>query len=93
MRVDIPIPLTRMRTSTLATYYSNITNYHTFFMAITCIVVDDEEMAIEHLLGYIAKVPFLSLEGSFTDPNRGTYVSGNHPVELVFLDIEMPICH
>ena len=59
-------------------------------MAITCIVVDDEEMAIEHLLGYIAKVPFLSLEGSFTDPTEALTFLENHPVELVFMDIEMP---
>ena len=59
-------------------------------MAITCIVVDDEEMAIEHLLGYIAKVPFLSLEGSFTDPTEAITFLEKHPVELVFMDIEMP---
>lgn len=59
-------------------------------MAITCIVVDDEEMAIDHLLGYIAKVPFLSLEGSFTDPSEALTFLEKHPVKLVFLDIEMP---
>jgi DNA-binding LytR/AlgR family response regulator len=59
-------------------------------MAITCIVVDDEEMAIEHLLGYIAKVPFLSVEGSFTDPTEAIAFLESHPVDLVLLDIEMP---
>ena len=59
-------------------------------MAITCIVVDDEEMAIEHLLGYIAKVPFLSVEGSFTDPTEAIAFLENHSVDLVLLDIEMP---
>jgi len=59
-------------------------------MAITCIVVDDEELAIDHLLGYIAKVPFLTLEGSFTDPLEALTFLEMHPVELVFLDIEMP---
>ena len=59
-------------------------------MAITCIVVDDEEMAIEHLLGYIAKVPFLSVEGSFSDPTEAIAFLESHPVDLVLLDIEMP---
>lgn len=59
-------------------------------MAITCIVVDDEEMAIEHLLGYIAKVPFLNVEGSFTDPTEAIAFLENHSVDLVLLDIEMP---
>ncbi|GAB4039318.1 LytR/AlgR family response regulator transcription factor [Spirosoma gilvum] len=59
-------------------------------MAITCIVVDDEEMSIEHLLGYIAKVPFLSVEGSFTDPTEAITYLENNSVALVFLDVEMP---
>ena len=59
-------------------------------MAITCVVVDDEEIAIEHLLGYIVKVPFLSLEGSFTDPTQALAFLEKHPVDLVFMDIEMP---
>ncbi|MVM33883.1 response regulator [Spirosoma sp. HMF4905] len=58
--------------------------------ALSCIVVDDEEMAIEHLKGYIAKVPFLIVEGSFTDPTQALAFLENHAVELVFLDIEMP---
>lgn len=59
-------------------------------MAITCIVVDDEEIAIEHLLGYIAKVPFLSVEGSFTDPTEALAYLEDHSIDLVLLDIEMP---
>jgi two-component system LytT family response regulator len=59
-------------------------------MALTCIVVDDEEISIDHLLGYIAKVPFLNLQGSFTNPAQAITFLENNPVELVFLDIEMP---
>ncbi|MBD2703364.1 response regulator transcription factor [Spirosoma sp. BT702] len=59
-------------------------------MAITCIVVDDEEMAIEHLLSYIDKVPFLKLEASFLDPTEALTFLDDHPVDLVLLDIEMP---
>ena len=59
-------------------------------MAITCIVLDDEEMAIEHLLKFIDKIPFLELAGYFNDPAEAiTYLESN-PVDLVFLDIEMP---
>lgn len=59
-------------------------------MAITCIVLDDEEMAIEHLLRFIEKIPFLDLVGFFTDPTKAiTYLESN-PVDLVFLDITMP---
>jgi two-component SAPR family response regulator len=58
-------------------------------MAITCIVLDDEEMAIEHLLKFIDKFLF-ALAGYFNDPSEAiTYLESN-PVDLVFLDIEMP---
>lgn len=59
-------------------------------MAISCLVLDDEEIAIEHLLRYIAKVPLLEVAGCFSDPTEAiTYLETN-PVDLVFLDIEMP---
>lgn len=59
-------------------------------MAITCIVLDDEEMAIQHLLKYIAKVPFLEVKSYFSDPSQAVTYLQNNPVDLVFLDIEMP---
>jgi len=59
-------------------------------MAITCIVLDDEEMEVELLLGFIDKIPFLELAGSFTDPNKAITFLETNPVDLVFLDITMP---
>ena len=35
-------------------------------MKLKCIVVDDEPLAVEKLSGYIARVPFLELQASFT---------------------------
>ena len=34
--------------------------------AISCIVVDDEPLAVRLMESYVAKTPFLSLKGSFT---------------------------
>lgn len=59
-------------------------------MAITCIVVDDEEIAIEFLMGFIAKVPFLELKAQFTDPSQAITFLESQRVDLIFLDIEMP---
>ena len=59
-------------------------------MAITCIVLDDEEMAIQHLLKYIAKVPFLEVKSYFSDPSQAATYLQTNSVDLVFLDIEMP---
>ena len=59
-------------------------------MQIRCLVLDDEELAINFLLGYIAKVPFLNVIGSFTDPFKALAFLESNPVDLVFLDVEMP---
>ena len=59
-------------------------------MTITCLVLDDEELAIHHLMKYIAKIPFLKLEGYFTDPSEAIKYLEIHSIDLIFLDIEMP---
>ena len=37
-------------------------------MKISCIVVDDEPLALEVLSSFIARIPYLVLEGQYTDP-------------------------
>ena len=57
---------------------------------VKCIVVDDEQGAIDILTHYISKTPFLELTGSFLGPLDAldTVYTGN--VDLIFLDIHMP---
>jgi len=57
---------------------------------LTCIVVDDEPLAIKMLEDYIHRTPFLTLETSFSDPVAALSALKTHPVDLVFLDIQMP---
>lgn len=59
-------------------------------MAIKCIVVDDEPLAIEILESYIAKVPTLELVGTFRNALGAFSFLQDHPVDLMFLDIQMP---
>jgi DNA-binding LytR/AlgR family response regulator len=59
-------------------------------MIISCIIVDDENLAVQHLTKNIAKIPFLRLEASFTDPRAAIEYLENHSIDLIFLDIEMP---
>ncbi len=58
---------------------------------ISCIVVDDEPLALRLIESYVQKTPFLELKGSFS---RGTAafesLQGN-PVDLIFCDIQMPV--
>ncbi len=57
---------------------------------ITCIIVDDEPLAVKLLESFVAKTPQLQLEHSFTDSVEAlTWLKG-HPVKLAFMDIQMP---
>ena len=55
-----------------------------------CVVIDDEPVAIEILDGYIAKIPFLDLAGTFRSAIDALEYLRRHPVDLLFLDINMP---
>jgi DNA-binding LytR/AlgR family response regulator len=55
-----------------------------------CIAIDDEPLALELIAGYIEKTPFLELMESFTNPFKAMSFLLNTPVDLVFLDINMP---
>lgn len=57
---------------------------------ITCIAIDDEPLALEILKKYIAKIYFLDLKGTFTDPFEAKKILDETPVDILFLDIQMP---
>ena len=57
---------------------------------ITCIVVDDEPMAVNLLTNYIGQVQFLQLENRFYNAIDAFQFLKDHPVDLIFLDINMP---
>ncbi|MBP1616916.1 MAG: chemotaxis protein CheY [Bacteroidetes bacterium] len=59
-------------------------------MILTCVIIDDEPLAIDLLRTYVLQTPFLELVGSFENPLLAmqTIRSGN--VDLLFLDINMP---
>lgn len=57
---------------------------------ITCIIVEDEPLAVKVLADYISQVPFLELQGTFKDAILATeYLRDHHP-DLIFLDIHLP---
>lgn len=57
---------------------------------ISCIVVDDEPLAVRLMESYVAKTPFLSLKGSFTSGTAAYSFLQDNPVNLLFCDIQMP---
>ena len=57
---------------------------------ITCIAIDDELMALEVIERYCAKSELLQLKGIFPEPLKAIAYLEKAPVDLVFLDINMP---
>jgi DNA-binding LytR/AlgR family response regulator len=57
---------------------------------IKAIAIDDEGFALEVIKSHASKVPFLEIQGSFTNALQGLEYLKNHEIPLVFLDINMP---
>lgn len=56
---------------------------------IKCIVIDDEQPAIDIMKHYISKTPELDLVGTFNNPLVGMQEIKKKNADLVFLDIQM----
>lgn len=55
-----------------------------------CIAVDDEPLALDVIKSYSEKLSSLDLVKVFTSTNRALEYLAAHPVDLLFLDIELP---
>lgn len=54
------------------------------------VIIDDEILAVELLADYCSKLDHLEVKASFTDPVKAYNYLSRHPIDLVFLDINMP---
>ena len=59
-------------------------------MKLKTIAIDDEPLALRLVCEYISKTPFLELVGSFDNPMDAVEFLSSHPIDLVFVDIQMP---
>ncbi|MBQ1485209.1 MAG: response regulator transcription factor [Muribaculaceae bacterium] len=59
-------------------------------MIIKCAIVDDEPLAVNLLASYVEKIPFLELCGKYNNATDALHGIGEQPVDLLFLDIQMP---
>lgn len=58
-------------------------------MTLNCIIIEDEPLAAEKIEGFVQKVPYLKLVGSFRNSLEGLHYLKEHLVDLLFLDIQM----
>lgn len=59
-------------------------------MKISCITVDDEHLAHKLMADYISKLPQLELKGQFRRATEALAFIQEFPVQIIFLDIQMP---
>ena len=57
---------------------------------INCIAIDDEPFALEVIKSFCEKIPYLQLQKTFTQTSEAKKYLKNFPVDLLFLDIQMP---
>lgn len=56
----------------------------------TAIAIDDEPIALEIIKSHASKVPFITLQKTFTDAFVAITYLQHNSVDLIFLDIKMP---
>ena len=59
-------------------------------MKLTCAIIDDEPLALSLLESYVNKTPFLELRGKYGSAVNALPALTETPVDLLFLDIQMP---
>ncbi len=59
-------------------------------MLITTAIIDDEPLAAQLLESYVKKTPFLQLTGTYNSAIEAMRTLRTQPVQLLFLDIQMP---
>ncbi|MFF5382447.1 LytR/AlgR family response regulator transcription factor [Pedobacter suwonensis] len=56
----------------------------------TAIAIDDEPIALDIIKSHASKVPFITLQETFTDAFAAITYLQHNKVDLIFLDIKMP---
>ncbi|MES2265499.1 MAG: LytTR family DNA-binding domain-containing protein [Bacteroidota bacterium] len=59
-------------------------------MILKCVAIDDEPLALELISNYVSRFPALLLLQTFEDAVSGAEYLRNNPVDLLFVDINMP---
>lgn len=60
-------------------------------MIYTCVIIDDEKLARELIEAYVSQLPNFKLLATCSSAIEASEVLLKHKVDLIFLDIEMPV--
>lgn len=60
-------------------------------MKINCLIIDDEPLAINVIKNYLESIENFEVINTFTNPIEGLNFLKNNKVDVVFLDINMPV--
>ena len=55
----------------------------------SCIIIEDEPLALKRTSDFVNKIPFLNLIGTFDNSINGLFYLKSNKVDLLFLDINM----
>jgi two-component system LytT family response regulator len=59
-------------------------------ISLTCVICDDEPLAVKLLETYISRLPAIDLRATFNDSTQALNYLQRHPVDIALLDIQMP---
>lgn len=59
-------------------------------MKISCLIVDDEPLAVHLLNRYVSQTPFLQCEGRCNSAIEAMSILSSTKIDLIFMDIQMP---
>jgi DNA-binding LytR/AlgR family response regulator len=59
-------------------------------MKLSCVIIDDEPLAIDIISGHISQTPGLTLAQKFTNPVKAFEYLSENRVDILFIDIQMP---
>lgn len=60
-------------------------------MKINCLIIDDEPLAINVIKNYLESIENFEVINTFTNPIEGLNFLKNNKIDVVFLDINMPV--
>jgi two-component system, LytTR family, response regulator len=55
----------------------------------SCIIIEDEPLALKRTMDFVNKIPILNLSGTFDNAINGLFYLRSNKVDLLFLDINM----